>query len=85
MPRKMNLIYHRTLTFKQYWFYISAGNDILICGNCKSLHSSLATFVQHKKQKCELKKECKCHQLAAVTTPTTENNVIKEGKFPVFM
>ncbi|XP_053402362.1 splicing factor, proline- and glutamine-rich-like isoform X2 [Mercenaria mercenaria] len=44
---------------------ISTGNDILICGNCKSLHSSLATFVQHKKQKCELKIQCKCHQLAA--------------------
>ncbi|KAL4234878.1 hypothetical protein ACF0H5_006520 [Mactra antiquata] len=44
---------------------ISTGNDILICGNCKSLHSSLATFVQHKKQKCELKIQCKCHQLAS--------------------
>lgn len=44
---------------------ISTGNDILICGNCKSLHSSLATFVQHKKQKCELKIQCKCQQLAA--------------------
>lgn len=44
---------------------ISTGNDILICGNCKSLHSSLATFVQHKKQKCELKVQCKCIQLAA--------------------
>lgn len=77
----MTILYDLFALF--YTILVTAGNDILICGNCKSLHSSLATFVQHKKQKCELKKECKCHQLAAApvtpTTPTGENNVQKES------
>ena len=49
----------------------SAGNDILICGTCKSMYSSLATFVQHKKQKCELKTLCRC-----------QNQPIVENSFP---
>ena len=47
----------------------SAGNDILICGTCKSMYSSLATFVQHKKQKCELKTLCRCQN-----QPIVENS-----------
>ncbi|KAH3772070.1 hypothetical protein DPMN_173404, partial [Dreissena polymorpha] len=66
---------------------ISTGNDILICGNCKSLHSSLATFVQHKKNKCELKIQCKCHQptTPSPSTPTEkdkENGAQKGGVEP---
>lgn len=49
---------------------ISTGNDVLICGTCKSMYSSLATFVQHKKQKCELKTVCKCQN-----QPIVENSV----------
>lgn len=49
---------------------ISTGNDVLICGTCKSMYSSLATFVQHKKQKCELKTLCKCQN-----QPIVENNL----------
>lgn len=72
---------------------ISTGNDVLICGTCKSMYSSLATFVQHKKQKCELKTVCKCQQLAAdaaklAAAATTaagaaaaqENNLLKDDK-----
>ena len=52
------------------FYSISAGNDVLICGTCKSMYSSLATFVQHKKQKCELKTLCKCQN-----QPIVENNL----------
>ena len=50
-------------------YLFSAGNDVLICGTCKSMYSSLATFVQHKKQKCELKTLCKCQN-----QPVVENS-----------
>lgn len=54
---------------------ISTGNDVLICGTCKSMYSSLATFVQHKKQKCELKTLCKCHN-----QPIVENSVPEKAR-----
>lgn len=53
---------------------ISTGNDVLICGTCKSMYSSLATFVQHKKQKCELKTLCRCQN-----QPIVENNKDQRG------
>ncbi|XP_054164865.1 putative mediator of RNA polymerase II transcription subunit 24 [Oppia nitens] len=36
--------------------------DILICGNCRTLFTSLPLFIQHKKSsKCRLRFVCHCH------------------------
>lgn len=38
--------------------------DILICGNCKSLFSSLSCFIQHKRNsRCRLRFVCHCNPL----------------------
>ncbi len=37
--------------------------DILICGNCRTLFTSLPLFIQHKRSsKCRLRFVCHCHQ-----------------------
>lgn len=59
------------------FFSVLAGNDVLICGTCKSMYSSLATFVQHKKQKCELKTLCRCQN-----QPIVENSLSGKSYFP---
>ncbi|CAL4063770.1 unnamed protein product, partial [Meganyctiphanes norvegica] len=34
--------------------------DILICGNCRELFSSLADFIDHRRTYCKLRFTCKC-------------------------
>ena len=42
------------------------------------MYSSLATFVQHKKQKCELKTVCKCQNQSVV-----ENSLADKGELTI--
>ncbi|XP_076057204.1 uncharacterized protein LOC143034740 [Oratosquilla oratoria] len=41
--------------------YSSTGSpDILICGNCRELFSTLSDFIDHKRSYCKLRFTCKC-------------------------
>ncbi|XP_067139823.1 serine/arginine-rich splicing factor 5-like [Centruroides vittatus] len=53
--------------------YQSDNSDILICGNCKELFSSLQKLIEHKKQSCKLRFTCKCHHSSSTDSPKNIN------------
>ena len=58
-------LYLDLLTRIRFYFYISQHTitdlpDILICGNCKDLFTTLTDIIDHKKNYCKLRFACKC-------------------------